>query len=67
MLGQSVVLAFLLTVSGHVRPIGGSRCRGEGPHGSLSDQKAPRVPRAKQECAKRVGRSRAHVVEVGRF
>jgi hypothetical protein len=45
MLGQSVVLAFLLTVSGHVRPIGGSRCRGEGPHGSLSDQKAPRVPR----------------------
>jgi hypothetical protein len=31
MLGQGVVLVFLLTVRGHVHPIGRSGCRGEGP------------------------------------
>jgi hypothetical protein len=30
-LGQSVVLMLLFTVHGHVRPIGRSGCRGEGP------------------------------------
>jgi hypothetical protein len=31
MLAQGVVLVFLLTVHGHVRPIGWSRCHGWGP------------------------------------
>jgi hypothetical protein len=41
---------------GHVRPIGGSGCRGEGPRGSLSCQRAPRVPRARQKYAEGVER-----------
>jgi hypothetical protein len=57
---------FLLTVQGHVRPISGSGCRGEGPRGSPSYQRAPRVPRARQKYAKRVGRSRSFVARVGR-
>jgi hypothetical protein len=66
MLGQSVVPAFLLTVHGHVRPIGGSGCRGECPRGSLSGQRAPHVPRARQKYAKGIGHFRAFVAEVGR-
>jgi hypothetical protein len=31
MLGQGMVPVLLLTVHGHVRPIGGSGCRGWGP------------------------------------
>jgi hypothetical protein len=66
MLGKSVVLVFLFTVHSHVCPIGGRGCRGEGPCGSPSCQRAPRVPRARQKYAKRVGRSRAYVAVVGR-
>jgi hypothetical protein len=51
-LGQSMVLVFLLTVHGHVCPISGSGCHGEGPHGSPSCQRAPRVSQAKQKYAK---------------
>jgi hypothetical protein len=65
MLGQSMIPAFLLTVQGHVRPIGGSGCYGEGPRGSLSCQRAPHVPRMRQKYAKGIRRSRAFVAEVG--
>jgi hypothetical protein len=66
MLGQSVVPAFLLTVHDHVRPIGGSGCRGEGPRGSLSGLRAPCVPRVRQKYAKGIGCSHAFVAKVGR-
>jgi hypothetical protein len=66
MLGQSVVPAFLLTVHGLVRPIGESGCHGEGPRGSLSCQRAPRVPRARQKYTKGIWRAYAFVAEVGR-
>jgi hypothetical protein len=56
MLGQGVVPVLLLTVHDHVCPIGGSGCRGWGPRGSLSCQRAPRVPRARQKYAEEVGR-----------
>jgi hypothetical protein len=56
MLGQGVVPVLLLIVHGHVRPIGGSRCRGWGPRGSPSCQRVPRVPRARRKYAEGVGR-----------
>jgi hypothetical protein len=46
---------FLLTVHGRVHPINGSRCRGEGLRGSMSCQRAPRVPWARQKYAKGSG------------
>jgi hypothetical protein len=46
MLGQSAVPTLLFTVHGHVRPIGGNECRGEGSRGFPPCQRAPRVPRA---------------------
>jgi hypothetical protein len=67
MLDQSAVPTLLFTVHGHVRPIGGNERRGEGPRGSPPCQRAPRVPRARQKYAERVGRSRAYVAGVGRF
>jgi hypothetical protein len=66
MLDQSVVPVFLFTVHGHVRPIGGNECCGEGPRGSPPCQRTPCVPRVRQKYAKRVGRSRAYIVRVGR-
>jgi hypothetical protein len=66
MLDHSVVPMLLFTVHDHVCPIGGNGCRGRGPCGSSPCQRAPRVPRARQKYAKRVGRSRAYVVGVGR-
>jgi hypothetical protein len=39
----------------YIRPINGSRCRGEGLCGSLSCQRAPRVPWARQKYAKGSG------------
>jgi hypothetical protein len=56
MLGQGMVPVLLLTMHGHVRPIGGSECRGWGPRGSPSCQRAPRVPRARRKYAEGVGR-----------
>jgi hypothetical protein len=66
MLGQSVVPTLLFTVHGHVHPIGGNGCCGEGPHGSPPCQRGPHVPRARQKYAKGVGRSRAYVVMIER-
>jgi hypothetical protein len=66
-LGQSVVPVLLFTVHGHVCPIGGSGCRGWGPRGSPSCQRAPRVPRARRKHAKGVRLSRAYVAGVGRI
>jgi hypothetical protein len=65
-LGQSVVLVLLFTVHGHVRPIGGSGCRGEGSRGSLPCQRAPSVPRARLKYADGVTRSYAYVAGIGR-
>jgi hypothetical protein len=56
MLGQGVIPVSLLTVHGHVCPIGGSVCHGWGPHGSLSCQRAPHVPQVRREYAERVER-----------
>jgi hypothetical protein len=56
MLGQGVVSVLLFTVHSHVCPIGGSGCNGWGPRGSLSCQRAPRVPRARQKYAEGVER-----------
>jgi hypothetical protein len=66
MLGQSVVPMLLFTIHSHVRPIGGSGCHSEGPRGFPLCQRAPRVPRARQKYAKRVRRSSAFVVGIGR-
>jgi hypothetical protein len=66
MLGQNAVPTLLFTMHGHVCPIGGNGCRGEGPCGFPPCQRAPRVPRARQKYAKGVGRSRAYVAGVGR-
>jgi hypothetical protein len=66
MLVQSVVPTFLLTVHGHVRPIGGSGCRGESPCGSLSCQRTPRVPQVRQKYAKGIRCSHAFIAEVRR-
>jgi hypothetical protein len=65
MLGQSAVPVFLFTVHGHVRHIGGNGHCGESPRGSPSCQRASRVPRARQNYAKMVGRSRVYVAWVG--
>jgi hypothetical protein len=56
MLGHGVVPVLLLTVHGHIRPIGGSGCRGWGPRGSPSCQRAPCVPRVSQKYVEGVGR-----------
>jgi hypothetical protein len=52
-----VIPVLLLTVYGHIRPIGGSGCHGWGPRGSSSCQRAPRVPRARRKYVEGVGRS----------
>jgi hypothetical protein len=66
-LDQSMVPVLLFTVHGHFCPIGRSGCRGWGPRGSLSCQRAPRVPRAKRKYAEGVRRSCAYVAGVGCF
>jgi hypothetical protein len=56
MFGQGMVPVLLFTVRGHVCPIGGSWCRGLGPRGSPSCQRALRVLRARQKYAEGVKR-----------
>jgi hypothetical protein len=56
MLGQGMIPVLLFIVCGHIRPIGGSGCRGWGPRGSPSCQRGPRVLRARQKYAERVKR-----------
>jgi hypothetical protein len=65
MLSQRVVLVFLFTVHGRVRPIGGNECRGWDPRESPPTQRAPRIPWARQKYVERVGCSRAYVVGIG--
>jgi hypothetical protein len=55
MLGQGVVLVLLLTVHGHICPIGLSGCCDWRPRGSPSCQRAPHVPQARQKYAKGFG------------
>jgi hypothetical protein len=54
-LSQSMVLVLVFIVHGHVRPIGRSGCRGEGPRDSPPCQRAPRVPRVRLKYAKGSG------------
>jgi hypothetical protein len=56
MLGQGVVPVLLLTVHGYVCPITGVGAVVGCPRGSLSCQRAPRVPLARRERAKGVRR-----------
>jgi hypothetical protein len=49
MLGLGVVPVLLLTMHGHVSPIGRSGCHGWGPRGSPSCERAPHVPRARRK------------------
>jgi hypothetical protein len=66
MLDQSAVPMFPSTVHGHVRPISGNGCRGEGPCGSRPYQTALRIPRARQKYVKVVKHSRAYIAGVRR-